>query len=93
MNQHTPGPWEVSKIGNPYQQFMVYDSDGRNICNTVEGEANARLIAAAPELYDACKLALALIKDHWPYEHGNPQVGDAWGALETAIAEAEGRTP
>lgn len=52
---HTPGPWEVSKIGNPYDQFMIYaESDsGRNICVAVEGEANAALISAAPDLYEA----------------------------------------
>lgn len=59
--QHTPGPWAVSKIGNPYEQYIIHaeeDSTGRNIAGSVEGRANAHLIAAAPELLEALKLCL-----------------------------------
>jgi hypothetical protein len=61
MSEHTKGPWEISKIGNNYDQYVVYaeaDTRGANIVNTVEGEANARLIAAAPDLLEACKKLL-----------------------------------
>lgn len=48
MTQHTQGPWELSS------QY-VKCKDGYNVASvnshkTTEGEANARLIAAAPEL-------------------------------------------
>jgi hypothetical protein len=53
-----------------------------------EDDANARLIAAAPELLGACMVALAAIKSEYPVEHGNPTIGRAWGALESAIEKA-----
>lgn len=60
---HTPGPWSVGKCGG-----NIYAADGKTIVcyvyeNTelrgAEAEANARLIAAAPELLVALK---ALVK-------------------------------
>ena len=48
---------------------------------TILDNANCELLAAA-------KLALALIKDTWIEEHGQRQVGEAWGALESAISNA-----
>ena len=53
--KHTKGPWEISKIGNNYDQYSVYSegSSSGNIVNTVEGEANARLISAAPDMLEA----------------------------------------
>jgi hypothetical protein len=61
MSKHTPGPWEIY-THNP-------DGSGLHIKSTKGGviaklfnpglremlEANARLIAAAPELLDACE--------------------------------------
>ncbi len=45
------------------------------------------------QLLEAARIALALIKNTWPYEHGQPPVGEAWGALERAIAAAEAKIP
>lgn len=42
-------PFHVSKIGNNYDQYSVYDKDGKTIVNTIEGRELAELIAAAPE--------------------------------------------
>ncbi len=60
-----------------------------NSLDTTESEANARLIAAAPELLVACKAALATFKKQFPLEHGNPELGAAWWMLEGAIFKAE----
>ena len=61
--EHTPGPWKVYR--NWQGKLSVAADDGRRrICNTpggnnanpdlqAEGLANARLIAAAPDLLDA----------------------------------------
>jgi hypothetical protein len=54
---HTPGPWETSKHATPdyAPQYGVYtEQDSRDLA-TVKGgnaEANARLIAAAPALFE-----------------------------------------
>ena len=65
--KHTPGPWEVSKSGS----FVRLPApDNRAICRmnhgsvwewaqpkgSIEDRANARLIAAAPELLEACRM-------------------------------------
>ena len=64
--EHTPGPWNVTAIGNNYDHHGIYADEGpcaqgTDICNTVYGAANARLIAAAPDqnkaLIDIAELA------------------------------------
>lgn len=58
---HTPGPWKFG-LGCPSAGFILYGSDGfviarREVEETTDRNeemvANARLIAAAPELYGA----------------------------------------
>ena len=56
MSAHTPGPWHMTPITN-----ACWDIDGANRCGYAEGhvcrvtlnEADARLIAVAPELLAA----------------------------------------
>ena len=62
--KHTQGPW-IAKAGTGRWNVTTSDKPRTfNICsiNTdrVEQEANAKLIAAAPELLDIAKQALAL---------------------------------
>ena len=47
------------------------------------------LVTAAPDLWIAAALALQLIQDTWIEDHGNEQVGQACGALERALAQAD----
>lgn len=60
MSKHTPGPWRVS--GDSVASVLT----NVVLCQTfspapyrgeAQREANARLIAAAPDLLDACKMA------------------------------------
>lgn len=69
---HTPGPWEACEpgdytdfdgnsqviLGNDMRIAVVHWDDGPM---RVENDANARLIAAAPELLKACLAARALL--------------------------------
>lgn len=58
MTQHTPAPWKASQFGG-----SITGPDGKSICaisnnikrDQAEKLANARLIAAAPELLKALK--------------------------------------
>jgi len=50
--------WHVAKTGN--HQGLVVDDKGNNIAVTYEKE-HATLMAAAPDLLEACKLARALL--------------------------------
>lgn len=92
MTEHTPGPWIYTK-GVGFKHYVASENgdldfslqelhwrDGRE----VPAEANARLIAAAPELLEACKEAL--VKCPFP-------VGAALfrERLQTIVAKAEGK--
>ncbi len=71
MSEHTPGPWEQSHRKTPADMWntQVYTPDGEIICTLhwypkpkdADGrigtyrDANARLIAAAPELLEALR--------------------------------------
>lgn len=58
---HTPGPWKIDGRNRTNDGWCLYSPDGYGIgcvwdCNgNPENEANARLIAAAPDLYEALK--------------------------------------
>jgi len=64
--KHTPAPWRVTHIStheapnNHVHTFEVY-TDPKNDHNNMIGLANARLIAAAPELLEALIYAEDLI--------------------------------
>ena len=66
MAEHTPGPWMTRRhVSGPLAD--IYSIDHCDCLATTafhgwtfeEMEANARLIAAAPDLLAACKAALA----------------------------------
>lgn len=66
---HTPGPWHCSHETSLHGTKLIYGADGYLIADAgrihhrteTEMEANARLIAAAPELLEACKSFLSII--------------------------------
>lgn len=66
-SQHTNGPWEI--LMNPKEDYLLIENvdrcDFHPVCAIYgEGkkqEANAHLIAAAPELLDALKYAQSII--------------------------------
>ena len=86
MNKHTPGPWNRIKGDR-----NVYSASG-TVCKTpaiigggsaaANWEANARLIAAAPDLLEALECLLASV-DHELY-------GIAISRARKAIARARG---
>lgn len=92
---HTAGPWNVDKIGN--QRFVlnkvgvvIAEVGGPLRSFKREQEANARLIAASPALYEACKKIVELAHrcedDNRPID-GGAICHIAWDA----IAKAEGK--
>lgn len=101
---HTPGPWSVdSESGNDGEAEVIVAAD-RTICWTAdtftdeegaaitdEDRANARLIAAAPELHEACKHALHALNTAPRFRCGKFNSYDIASMLEHAIAKAEGR--
>lgn len=91
MSEHTPGPWTLETNGpcwnlrspDRVDHFLVLLGMTHN--NPGELEANACLIAAAPELLGACKRARRALN----YDIGQSR-RDALDCLNAAIAQAEG---
>ena len=55
-SKHTPGPWRIEKDGsaeNNNEVNVVNGADGTMIVYGQANDADARLIAAAPDLLDA----------------------------------------
>lgn len=89
---HTPGPWTIrqggTEIHGPHygRQIAHIPPDLRYLPHD-ENAANARLIAAAPELLAACEAALPIIDAHRRYTLGD---GDLTAALmRSAISQAK----
>jgi hypothetical protein len=86
---HTPGPWEVRDkfyIGRAGRMSLAEVKSGDVPAEDVEQHmANARLIAAAPDLLAACKAA-AMKLAHSPLD----RISVAFEMLEAAIAKATG---
>lgn len=86
--QHTPGPW-VAKYSVHFKRFQIVDVMGE-VCASVSiyganPDANARLVAAAPELFEALQLLLDA-RD----EGDVASWSSVWDAAEAAIAKARG---
>lgn len=97
MDKHTPGPWHIIKHATPAYspQFGIYAEGQQNDLAHVINDnaaANAKLIAAAPELMAACEAAMA-------FAEGHPDRTVGWHdlrlqlcvMLRSAIARAEGK--
>jgi hypothetical protein len=55
MSKHTPGPWHVHEGGDNLASFFVDSAKEGSVCKIAVNhheEANARLIATAPEMLE-----------------------------------------
>lgn len=115
MSEHTPGPWQVlpEECDKPYIRIrgtvlgcrykianvLTPHYEGVHEREAAETRANARLIAAAPELLEALKPFAELLKKHhdsmsddrpiFAIEDSIITAGDLRKAV-AAIAKAEG---
>lgn len=103
---YTPGPWWVcgdmpgeEKLLNPVVRASIDGTTRTTICRTGQGNhypfewANARLIAAAPEMFDAlCKVARAFAEPKESPEKEHKAIREAYKATIVAIKKAEGRS-
>ncbi|HET9109067.1 MAG TPA: hypothetical protein VFN79_17965 [Steroidobacteraceae bacterium] len=87
---HTPGPWRQTGT------FTVQDSRGNRVARTgmarphAENEANAHLIASAPDLLAALQQLLDEQEDA-PLERRRTEWAEACARARRAIAQAEGK--
>ncbi len=108
MNKHTPGPWHTGE-GVPYSQTVQmkvcgwdrrpdatghdYFACGPRVRTEEQAKADARLIAAAPELLEALKRLLEHAE--WvgtPRGYSWDDFKDVIDPARAAIAKAEGRS-
>lgn len=91
QTKHTPGPWEIEK--NEKQNFtcFVQGQDTNLICRVYDypDSPDTHLIAAAPELLEACKLAVNKLLE-WEGNFTDFNKGTVRFEIEKAIAKAEG---
>ncbi len=90
MTKHTPGPW---KIGEYWTDVTIIrgqiDGEEADIASVVmwgkrQGRANARLIAATPDMLYALQLARDVILDL----NGRAKYQEEIDVIESAIAKA-----
>jgi len=79
MSKHTPGPWRVIGLGSAIYQVEEHTETASFSSFSEHSEANARLIAAAPDLL----LALAQMMDGYKLPSVRKQA-------RAAIAKATG---
>ena len=101
MSKHTPGPWVVltNRAGYPYQIHAPNGDDKKpgavgsyitrwaaiSLPSSEEGNANARLIAAAPDLLLALQMAKSLLEIE-----GYESAGASMRVIDAVIARATG---
>ncbi len=95
MSKHTLGPWkviseqtarevEVFEVAEVAHFRVTPDRSGDTFAGSGDAYADARLIAAAPELLEALKAARRfVVSSHEP-------VGSELDDIDAAIAKAEG---
>lgn len=98
MNDHTKGPWH---IGGRHK-CTTYDAYGQRVSDSFEGvmvtqrsdaecQANARLIAAAPELLEALEWVLGEYQVFF-YDETGKMENEVIAFARAAIAKAKGET-
>ena len=96
MNQYTKGEWKSRHpINNDYTIYM--GEYGKGIIQVAmlfesspNAEANARLISAAPDMYEALKTISAFYSETG-YKNVIPSMIEAVRKINKAIAKAEGK--
>lgn len=87
-------------LGKEFRIAAIDSDNGKDNPYTIplsEAKANARLIASAPDLLDACKFALSVIKtarQYYPKSVKHPDkftLENTCATIGKAIAKAEGR--
>jgi hypothetical protein len=96
MNEHTPGPWTYKLDNDSPVNFEITTAhaptsivSGCGCCDSpwVSSEADARLIAAAPELLEALE---EIVKEYYENPDNGRTLRWAIDGAKEAIAKAKG---
>ena len=91
MNQHTLGPWRAEGVvilascDDTLSEIAVLEARSGSLPD-IEQAANARLVAAAPEIYTQLQFCLRLIED----ENLDELHGDLAECVRALLAKIEG---
>jgi hypothetical protein len=101
IGKYTPGPWQYQDSSNN-EHILIYSNDlaklpamvtchrSPNKMSAEEGRANARLIAAAPELLKAMEKAQTAYSLMAKFPNCSQQTKEEFAEIEKAIAKATG---
>lgn len=95
MNAHTPGPWLTSGTAGheTHGQWSVYADNGKTVAIVYDGPRDARLIAAAPVMYEVLQSILEWTEARNGTPEGDELALDAISEqAQAAILKATGRT-
>jgi len=89
--EHTPGPWKAHRLPkNGHAEWEIrWSDDGECVAEVVYTEADAKLMAAGPEMLDALKITMSYLesfRDQW--QEGEEIV---YHHASYALAKAEGK--
>lgn len=106
QHQHTPGPWRIGSLesydgytGQPYRNVWAGQDEAATVvaravrsdgAMTNDVDADARLIAAAPELLEALKDSRWHIANLAGPSGGQAHEREALAKIDAAIAKATG---
>lgn len=98
MSKHTPGPWNIgtkngARVWSENGETLIADADASESLRKEIKKANARLIAAAPELLAAAQAAKLALDDLLHAKDGRDwwtQRDAAMMLIDAAIAKATG---
>lgn len=96
--RHTPGPWHVDPDPRPDMEWNnhIYGADGMAVCfmahsdgkDDERDEANARLIAAAPDLLSALEAVEQAYSNRHSPQHRTACLMQAQAAIKKAKGES-----
>lgn len=92
---HTPGPWFCVEDDEGFLNLHTRDEGGEinSYIGTVDDEANARLIAAAPELLEALQIMVDHEVNYMTLNNlGDPEEQHGVSVSRAAIAKAKGES-
>jgi hypothetical protein len=88
--KHTPGPWAV-RFYERHETAVIKTADGDEVATVdvkcmPDAPADARLIAAAPDLLEACEAFVVAM------DSAHDHIERSIALMEKAIAKAKGET-
>ena len=88
--KHTPGPWKVKVISLGTDYLIRFET--ATLARVFNSPADARLIAAAPDLLSAGKHLFVKLADVYRAAGQNPETCQAIREFMAAVAKVEGRS-